>query len=75
MPIIPIEPAKATKIVLPFLVIKLLKDKDNAVKKDIAVFLLFSLLIFLFSLVFFLPLYGLLSLIILPSLSLIILVE
>ena len=41
IPIIPIEPANDVKIVLPFLVFKLLKLSDREVKKDIDVFLKF----------------------------------
>ena len=37
IPIIPIEPANAVKIVLPFFVIKLFKLNDKAVINDIAV--------------------------------------
>ena len=35
IPIIPIEPANAVRNVLPFLVLKLLNDNDNAVNIDI----------------------------------------
>jgi len=35
MPIMPIDPAKAVKKVLAFLVIRLLRDKESAVKNDI----------------------------------------
>ena len=42
IPIIPILPAKAVKIVLPFFVIKLLNDKDKAVQKDICVLAFFT---------------------------------
>ena len=38
IPIIPIEPAKDVKIVLPFFVLKLLKLSDSEVKNDIVVF-------------------------------------
>ena len=38
IPIMPIEPANDVNIVLPFLVNKLLKLSDKAVKKDIDVF-------------------------------------
>ena len=43
IPIIPILPAKAVRIVLVFFVIRLLKLKDNAVKNDIEVFGFFFL--------------------------------
>jgi hypothetical protein len=41
IPIIPIDPAKDVKNVLPFLVIKLLKESDIAVQKDIDAFFFF----------------------------------
>ena len=43
IPIIPIEPANDTKTVLFFLVIKLLNDNPKAVRNDILVFFLLSL--------------------------------
>ena len=39
MPIIPIEPAKLVRKVLPFLVFKLFNDKERAVANDIERFL------------------------------------
>ena len=84
IPIIPILPAKAVRIVLVFFVIRLLRLRLNAVKNDIDVFFFFVLHDFLSvkesSSVFVVilsssPLYGLLSSVIVPSRSLIILVE
>ena len=70
MPIIPIEPAKAVKNVLAFLVIKLFKLRLIAVRNDIDVFLPIVELADSSS-----PSYLLESSIISPSFSLTILVE
>ena len=71
MPIIPIDPAKAVKKVLAFLVIRLLRDKESAVKNDIEGRL--PLFFSVFSSPS--PEYGIVSSVILPSSSLIIRVE
>ena len=67
---IPIEPARAVKMVLPFLVSKLWNDNPKEVKKDIEVLFIF---LFLFSIFIFSG--GLLSLMTTPSFSSIILLE
>ena len=64
IPIIPIDPAIATSKVLVSLVLKLLKDKDNAVRKDMELFPVFSV----FTGVSSLMMYGLVSSSIFPSL-------
>ena len=74
----PIDPAKDTKAVLPFLVKRFLPERDNAVQKDIEVF--FSLVVLGFSstklvLGASLTLNSLESFIILPSSNSTILVE
>ena len=66
----PIDPAKAVKIVLPFLVIRLFILKLKAVKKDIKVFRLTTV-----ELVSSSKSYGLESLVTLPSNKLITLLE
>ena len=38
MPMMPMDPAKAVRKVRPFLVIRLLRDRDRAVGKDMEVF-------------------------------------
>ena len=70
----PIEPATDTKMVRAFLVIKFLSDKDNAVKKDIFVFLLLLPALKASRSVLILPSYFLESAVILPSFKRIILV-
>ena len=71
MPIIPILPANAVKIVRPFLVNKLFNDSDNAVIIDILI-----LLVLLFCFTFLSSsITGSVSLIICPSFNSIILVE
>ena len=49
IPIIPMLPANAVRIVLVFLVIRLLKESESAVKNDIDVFCFFPDFLFFFS--------------------------
>ena len=42
MPIMPMEPAKAVRMVRAFLVIRLLSESPSAVKNDMEVFFVFS---------------------------------